>query len=92
MKRPLCRPITFIILKPNVKSQIKHIIFLFQGMGGQFGYMGLWLDYEFGKGHSKAEPTCTTYGSPQLSEKPEFVMETVEVWAVGPKPTLPDQV
>lgn len=56
------------------------------GMGGQFSYFGLWLDAEFGRGHSRAKPTCTTYGSPQLSCKPEFTFARMEVWAVGPEP------
>lgn len=61
------------------------------GMGGQFDYFGLWLDYEYGKGHSKAGPTCTTYGSHQLSAREQFEMDAVEVWAVGPKPSHGDQ-
>ena len=56
----------------------------FQGMGGQFEYFGLWLDSEYGHGHSKAEPTCTTFNSVQLSAKPHFGINTVEVWGVGP--------
>lgn len=53
------------------------------GMGGQHNYFGLWLDVDFGKGHSKAKPTCTTYNSPQLSAKEDFRFEKMEVWAVG---------
>ena len=60
-------------------------IFL-QGMGGQFEYFGLWLDQEFGPGHSKARPKCTTYGSPQLSALEEFQIEEIEVWGVGVPP------
>ncbi|XP_042527404.1 MTOR-associated protein MEAK7 isoform X1 [Dipodomys spectabilis] len=52
------------------------------GMGGQHGYFGLWIDSDFGKGHSKARPACTTYGSPQLSAKEDFLFEAMEVWAV----------
>ncbi|KAM4833676.1 MTOR-associated protein MEAK7 [Thomomys bottae] len=52
------------------------------GMGGQHGYFGLWVDADFGKGHSKAKPTCTTYSSPQLSAKEDFRFETMEVWVV----------
>ena len=54
-------------------------------MGGQLNYFGLWIDYTFNKGHSKAEPKCTTYGSPQLSCSPEFVVDSLEVWGVGPE-------
>ena len=62
-----------------------NLVFVFQGMGGQFEYFGFWIDSSFGKGHSKAGPKCTTYGSPQLSGKPEFEVELIEVWAVGPE-------
>ena len=57
-----------------------------QGMGGQHGYFGLWIDVDFGKGHSKAKPTCTTYGSPQLSAQEDFQFQKMEVWAVGEAP------
>ncbi|XP_047383329.1 MTOR-associated protein MEAK7 isoform X2 [Sciurus carolinensis] len=53
------------------------------GMGGQHHYFGLWVDADFGKGHSKAKPTCTTYNSPQLSAKENFLFDKMEVWAVG---------
>lgn len=53
------------------------------GMGGQHNYFGLWIDVDFGKGHSRAKPTCTTYNSPQLSAKEDFRFEKLEVWAVG---------
>jgi TLD len=53
-------------------------------MGGQFEYFGFWLDQLYGTGHSKAQPKCTTYKSPQLSAKPQFAIRTIEVWAVGP--------
>jgi hypothetical protein len=39
----------------------------------------------FNHGHSKAQPRCTTYGSPQLSKSPDFNVEIVEVWALGPE-------
>lgn len=55
---------------------------LLQGMGGQHGYFGLWVDADFGNGHSKAKPTCTTYNSPQLSAEENFRFEKMEVWAV----------
>lgn len=54
-----------------------------QGMGGQHHYFGLWIDVDFGKGHSKAKPACTTYNSPQLSAQEDFRFEKMEVWAVG---------
>uniref|UniRef100_A0A8D2ZDT5 MTOR-associated protein MEAK7 n=1 Tax=Scophthalmus maximus TaxID=52904 RepID=A0A8D2ZDT5_SCOMX len=60
------------------------------GMGGQHGYFGLWLDSDFGRGHSRARPRCTTYGSPQLSGEEEFTLDSVEVWAVG-KPPEPEE-
>lgn len=64
---------------------------LHQGMGGQHGYFGLWLDSDFGRGHSRARPKCTTYGSPQLSGEEDFSLDSVEVWAVG-KPPEPEEV
>lgn len=63
----------------------------YQGMGGQHGYFGLWLDSDFGHGHSRARPKCTTYGSPQLSGKEDFTLDSMEVWAVG-KPPQPEEV
>uniref|UniRef100_A0A8C0WR15 MTOR-associated protein MEAK7 n=1 Tax=Castor canadensis TaxID=51338 RepID=A0A8C0WR15_CASCN len=56
------------------------------GMGGQHGYFGLWVDADFGKGHSKAKPRCTTYNSPQLSAKEDFRFDKIEVWGVGDPP------
>ncbi|XP_037671870.1 MTOR-associated protein MEAK7 isoform X2 [Choloepus didactylus] len=53
------------------------------GMGGQHGYFGLWIDVDFGKGHSRAKPACTTYNSPQLSARENFQFDRLEVWAVG---------
>ncbi|XP_074532789.1 MTOR-associated protein MEAK7 [Halichoeres trimaculatus] len=60
------------------------------GMGGQHGYFGLWLDSDFGRGHSRARPKCTTYGSPQLSREEDFTLDSMEVWAVG-KPPEPEE-
>lgn len=60
-------------------------------MGGQHGYFGLWLDSDFGRGHSRARPKCTTYGSPQLSGEEDFTVDSMEVWAVG-KPPEPAEV
>ncbi|XP_029463955.1 MTOR-associated protein MEAK7 isoform X2 [Rhinatrema bivittatum] len=53
------------------------------GMGGQHNYFGLWIDSNFGNGHSKAKPRCTTYNSPQLSAQDNFLLDVLEVWAVG---------
>ena len=61
-------------------------------MGGQFEYFGLWLDQDYGKGHSRAKPTCTTYDSPQLSGSENFVIDCLEVWAVGPLPKKKPEV
>ena len=55
-----------------------------QGMGGQLRYFGLFLDEQFSFGHSKAEPRCTTFGSPQLSAESTFQLDCMEVWGVGP--------
>ncbi|XP_030058549.1 MTOR-associated protein MEAK7-like [Microcaecilia unicolor] len=56
------------------------------GMGGQHNYFGLWIDSNYGKGHSKAKPKCTTYNSPQLSAQDDFLLDALEVWAVGDLP------
>ncbi|XP_069758290.1 MTOR-associated protein MEAK7 isoform X2 [Narcine bancroftii] len=56
------------------------------GMGGQHSYFGLWIDSNYGQGHSKAKPRCTTYSSPQLSAKEHFTVDTLEVWMVGNPP------
>ncbi|KAM9301768.1 MTOR-associated protein MEAK7 [Gastrophryne carolinensis] len=53
------------------------------GMGGQHDYFGLWIDSNFGRGHSKAKPRCTTYNSPQLSAKEDFTIDCLEAWALG---------
>ncbi|KAK3926324.1 MTOR-associated protein MEAK7 [Frankliniella fusca] len=55
------------------------------GMGGQLQNFGLWIDADFGKGHSS--PGCSTYHHmPSLSSDKDFSIEHVEVWAVGPPP------
>lgn len=61
-------------------------------MGGQHGYFGLWLDCDFGHGHSRARPRCTTYGSPQLSGEEDFKLDTLEVWGVGKPPEELEEV
>lgn len=54
-------------------------------------HFGLWLDSDFGVGRSRAN--CTTFASEQLSANETFQIDSVEVWAVGPKPkTVSDQV
>lgn len=58
-------------------------------MGGQIDYYGLWLSSEFGSGHSKARPKCTTYGSPCLAGTEQFRVQVLEAWGVG-QPVLPD--
>ncbi|ELK31426.1 TLD domain-containing protein KIAA1609 [Myotis davidii] len=69
--------------EPDVQAGEMLTAFPLQGMGGQHHYFGLWVDVDFGKGHSKAKPTCTTYSSPQLSAHEDFRFEKMEVWAVG---------
>lgn len=59
-------------------------------MGGQINYFGLWLSSDFGQGHSKARPKCSTFGSPCLSSNEEFNIDTMEVWGLG-EPQLPDE-
>lgn len=61
------------------------------GMGGQFDYFGLWLSSDFGEGHSKAEPKCSTYGSSQLSARTQFSFSDLEVWCIGPDPLQRDE-
>lgn len=61
------------------------------GMGGQFDYFGLWIDHTFNTGHSRAGPRCTTYGSPQLSKAPDFKVDILEVWTVGPQKKKEDE-
>ncbi|XP_067905254.1 MTOR-associated protein MEAK7 isoform X2 [Heterodontus francisci] len=56
------------------------------GMGGQLYYFGLWIDSDYGGGHSKAKPRCTTYNSPQLSAQEYFRIDTLELWRVGNPP------
>lgn len=53
------------------------------GMGGQHHYFGLWVVADFGKGHSKPKPACTTYNSTQLSAQEDFLFDNMEVWGLG---------
>ena len=55
-------------------------------MGGQFDYFGLWLDHDYGHGHSRGEPHCSTFRSPQLAGKENFQIELLEIWGLGPDP------
>ena len=41
-------------------------------------------------GKGKCSPSCTTFNCRQLSGKPEFSIDMIEVWAVGPEPTEED--
>ena len=59
-------------------------------MGGQLEYFGLWLSADYGRGHSRAKPKCTTYGSPMLSATEEFEVDMLELWGVG-DPVLPEE-
>ncbi|KAJ8925661.1 hypothetical protein NQ315_009506 [Exocentrus adspersus] len=60
------------------------------GMGGQHGYCGLWLESEYGKGHSSE--SCTTYtGYQQLSHSKEFAFRHLEVWGLGSPPPTPQE-
>ncbi|XP_027060101.1 TLD domain-containing protein 1-like isoform X1 [Pocillopora damicornis] len=56
------------------------------GMGGQLNYFGFWLNEDFGSGHSRGQPSCTTYGSPVLSAEEEFKLDRLEAWGVGVPP------
>ncbi|XP_055592677.1 MTOR-associated protein MEAK7 [Uranotaenia lowii] len=59
------------------------------GMGGQFGYWGLWLDCEYGIG--ECSESCSTYkGYLQMSATKKFTVRNVEVWGVGEKPVKED--
>ncbi|MFT7813991.1 TLD domain-containing protein 1 [Arapaima gigas] len=62
-----------------------------QGMGGHHNYFGLWLDSDFGHGHSWARPRCITYNSPQLSAEENFTLDSLEVWGVGEPPESQEQ-
>lgn len=53
------------------------------GLGGQLNNFGIWLDADFGHGHSTAG--CSTFNSPQLSAQSHFHVDVVEVWRVGPE-------
>jgi hypothetical protein len=61
-----------------------------QGMGGQLGYFGLFLDSSYGQGF--CSESCTTYHSPMMSTTKEFEVSHLEVWAVGPPPPPPEEL
>lgn len=54
-------------------------------MGGQLNHFGLWVDADFGTGHS-SEGCSSFQHMPTLSSQKEFTIEHIEVWAVGPPP------
>ncbi|XP_061399374.1 MTOR-associated protein MEAK7 [Musca vetustissima] len=59
------------------------------GMGGQFGYWGLWLDCEYGIGQSSE--SCTTFKEyNQLSKRKDFRIRNLEVWGIGDEPKQGD--
>ncbi|XP_018576195.1 TLD domain-containing protein 1 [Anoplophora glabripennis] len=59
-------------------------------MGGQHGYCGLWIDSEYGKGHTSE--SCTTYsGYQQMSHSKEFSFRHLEVWGLGSPPPTPQE-
>lgn len=58
-------------------------------MGGQHGYCGIWLDQEYGEGHTSE--SCTTYkGYTQMSHTKDFKFRHLEVWGVGSPPPPPE--
>ena len=50
------------------------------GMGGQIDYFAFFISSDFESGSSRAEPTSTTFGSPQLSGNADFILDACEVW------------
>lgn len=59
-------------------------------MGGQHNYYGLWLDCEYGTGHTSE--SCTTYtGYFQMSHSKEFHYRHLEVWGLGVPPPTPQE-
>lgn len=56
-------------------------------MGGQHNYCGIWLDENYGHGHTSE--TCTTYsGYFQMSHNKQFKYRHLEVWGLGNPPVL----
>ncbi|XP_060536321.1 MTOR-associated protein MEAK7 [Cylas formicarius] len=59
-------------------------------LGGQHNYCGLWIDSEYGNGHSSE--SCTTYaGYQQMSHSKEFHFRHLEVWGLGLPPPTPQE-
>ncbi|KAL1501204.1 hypothetical protein ABEB36_006576 [Hypothenemus hampei] len=59
-------------------------------IGGQHQYCGLWVDAEYGIGHSSE--SCTTFsGYQQLSHTKEFHFRHMEVWGLGQPPPTPQE-
>lgn len=59
-------------------------------MGGQHNYYGLWLDFEYGHGHTSE--SCTSYsGYFQMSHTKEFQYRHLEVWGLGLPPPTPQE-
>lgn len=59
-------------------------------MGGQHGYCGIWLDQEYGAGHSSE--SCTTYSNYfQMSHAKTFQYRHLEVWGLGSPPLTPQE-
>ncbi|XP_054274954.1 MTOR-associated protein MEAK7-like [Macrosteles quadrilineatus] len=61
------------------------------GMGGQYGYWGLWIDSQFGVG--ECSETCTTYKNyKMLDSGKKFHIKNLEVWAVGEPPPTEEEL
>lgn len=59
-------------------------------MGGQHNYCGLWIDSEYGKGHTSE--SCTTYsGYQMMSYSKDFAFRHLEVWGLGAPPLTPQE-
>ncbi|XP_071054421.1 MTOR-associated protein MEAK7 [Onthophagus taurus] len=59
-------------------------------MGGQHGYCGIWLDEDYGNGHTSE--SCTTYsGYFQMSHTKQFTYRHLEVWGLGSPPPTPQE-
>ena len=55
------------------------------GLGGQIGFHGIWLDGNFGEGHCRGAPNCSTFGNPRLSKNETFKISRVEIWELAPR-------
>lgn len=59
-------------------------------MGGQHTYCGIWLDQDYGSGHTSE--SCTTYtGYFQMSHSKDFQYRHLEVWGLGATPPTPQE-